>query len=375
MLVFIVLISMKRTILSMILSASIVAANAQQLIEVAQFGKNQPIGVTVAPKSNRLFVSFPHTEPYLYGLTEIVNGQRVPFPNEEWNKVDTAQTETHFVNVQDLYADNMNNLWVLDSAPGGSAAVIGDNKKKEGRFKLIKISLDDNKVQRIYDFDDLPKSESALNDMCIDNSKQLAYLSDPGLKAIVVLDLNTGKSRIVLRNDKSTLATPGFKLHLDGKDVVDDSGKPFVSNVNGIALTHDNKWFYFRAINQTKLYRIATEYLANITLSDADLSSKVETVAETGVCHGMIADSRGYIYLSNSVDKSIQYVKPNGEVKTMVTDSRLIWPDSFGIGNDGYLYLSASQMNRLPKYNNGKNMVSYPFRVYKVKLPKWQGWY
>ncbi|QXV64545.1 gluconolactonase [Mucilaginibacter sp. 21P] len=370
MLILKVLISMKRTILSMILSASIGAANAQQLIEVAQFGKNQPIGVTVAPKSNRLFVSFPHSEPYLYGLTEIVNGQRVPFPNEEWNKVDTAQTETHFVNVQDLYADNMNNLWVLDSAPGGSAAVIGDNKKKEGRFKLIKISLDDNKVQRIYDFGDLPKSESALNDMCIDNSKQLAYLSDPGLKAIVVLDLNTGKSRIVLRNDKSTLATPGFKLHLDGKDVVDGSGKPFVSNVNGIALTHDNKWFYFRAINQTKLYRIATEYLANVTLADADLSSKVETVAETGVCHGMIADSRGYIYLSNSVDKSIQYVKPNGEVKTLVTDSRLIWPDSFGIGNDGYLYLSASQMNRLPKYNTGKNMISYPFRVYKVKLPK-----
>ncbi|RFZ94244.1 gluconolactonase [Mucilaginibacter conchicola] len=345
-------------------------SNAQQLTEVAQFGKNQPIGVTVAPKSNRLFVSFPNTEPYLYGLTEIKNGQRIAFPNTEWNKIDTAQTETHFVNVQDLYADGMNNLWVLDSAPGGGAAVIGDNKKKEGKFKLIKISLDDNKVQRIYDFDDLPKDQSALNDVCVDNSRQLAYLSDPGLHAIVVLDLNTGKSRIVLKDDKSTVVTAGFKLHLDGKDVIDQSGKPFTSNVNGIALTHDNQWFYFRAINQTKLYRIATEFLANVTLSDDDLSSKVETVAETGVCHGMIADSRGYIYLSNSVEHAIQYVKPNGEVKTLVQDNRLIWPDSFGIGTDGYLYLSASQMHRLPKYNNGQDKVEYPYRVYKVKLPK-----
>jgi hypothetical protein len=104
---------------------------AQQLIEVASFGQNQPIGVTVAPKTNRLFVSFPHTEPYLYGLTEIVNGQRVPFPDAEWNKVDTAETETHFLNVQDLYADHQNNLWVLDSAPSGARLLLATAKRKK----------------------------------------------------------------------------------------------------------------------------------------------------------------------------------------------------------------------------------------------------
>ncbi|MFD0794111.1 SMP-30/gluconolactonase/LRE family protein [Mucilaginibacter litoreus] len=348
-------------------------ANAQKdakLIEVASFDHNQPIGVTVAPASNRLFVSFPHKDPFLYALTEIVNGKRIPFPDEEWNKYDTTLTKSHFVNVQDLYADGMNNLWVLDSAPAGGAAVIGEGKKKEGKFKLIQISLDNNKVQRIYTFDDLPKNKSALNDMCIDNSRQLAYLSDPGLHAIVVLDLNSGKSRVVLKDDKSTVATPGFKLHLDGKDVEDNTGKPFVSNVNGIALTKDNRWFYFRAINQTKLYRIATEHLVNVTLTDANLSAKVETVAETGICHGMIADSKGYIYLSNSAEHAIQYVKPGGKVYTLVKDERLSWPDSFGIGSDGYLYLSASQMNRLPQYNNGVDKVVYPYRVYKVRLPK-----
>jgi sugar lactone lactonase YvrE len=361
---------MKQIFTAILVMASAYNVMAQKLIEVASFGQNQPIGVTVAPKTNRLFVSFPRTEPYLYGLTEIVNGQRVPYPDAEWNKVDTAQTETHFVNVQDLYADYQNNLWVLDSAPGGGAAVIGDSKNKGGKFKLLKISLDDNKVQKVYTFDDLPKEKSALNDMVIDNSRQLAYLSDPGLHAIIILDLQTGKSRAVLKDDKSTLAEPGFKLHLDGKDVVDSNGNPFVSNVNGIALTSDARWFYFRAINQTKLYRIATEYLANITLTDADLSSKVELVAETGICHGMIADNAGNIYLSDSPDHAIQYVSPDRKVHFLVKDDRLIWPDSFGIGNDGYLYLSASQMNRLPKYNNGENKVQYPYRIYKVRLPK-----
>ena len=148
---------MKKIFTTISIMAIAYVSMAQQLIEVASFGKNQPIGVAVAPKTNRLFVSFPRTEPYLYGLTEIVNGQRVPFPDADWNKVDTAQSETHFMSVQDLYADYQNNLWVLDSYPAGWAAVIGDGRKKEGKFKLLKISLDDNKVQRIYTFDDLPR--------------------------------------------------------------------------------------------------------------------------------------------------------------------------------------------------------------------------
>lgn len=366
---------MKRILITACIMTVTILTYAQQhsadLIEVAAFGKNQPIGVTVAPQSNRLFVSFPHRQPYLYGLTEIVNGEGVPFPNAEWNKFIADKPQNHFVNVQDLYADDQNNLWVLDSAPAGSASVFGKDKgaPTQGQFKLMQIDLADNRVKQIYIFDDLPKDKSALNDMCIDNSKQLAYLSDPGLHAIVVLDLKTGKSRIVLQDDQSTKAAPGFKLHIDGKDVIDDNGKPFVSNVNGIALTKDNKYFYFRAINQTRLYRVLTADLANAALTNADLSAKVEMVAETDVCHGMIADAKGNIYLSNSPDHAIQYVTPDGKVHVLLKDDRLLWPDSFGIGRDGYLYFSCSQMHRLPKYNNGQDRAEYPFRVYKVKLP------
>jgi sugar lactone lactonase YvrE len=333
---------------------------AEKLIEVANFGRNQPIGVAVAPATNRLFVSFPHREPFLYALTEIVNGKRKPFPNQEWNKFTPGQDATHFVNVQDLFADNKNCLWVLDSKPMGNA---------DSKFKLVKIDLTDNHVMHVYTFNDIDKSKSALNDMCIDNDKQLAYLSDPGQHALVVLNLKTGKSRVVLKDDRSTIVQPGLKLHLDDKDVVDDQGNPFVSNVNGIALTADNKYFYFRAINQTKLYRIETVYLADASLTDKEISAKVELVAETGICHGMIADKRGNVYLSDSPDHAIQYVTPDRKVHFLVKDERLSWPDSFGIGNDGYLYLSSSQMNRLPKFNNGQDKVEYPFRIYRIKLP------
>lgn len=346
------------------------AEEAGKLEEVAAFGKNQPIGMAVASKPNRVFVSFPHKEPFLYGLTEIVKGERKPFPDEEWNRYDTTKPESHFVNVQDLFVDGGDDLWVLDSAPGAAASIFGkEGGAKGGYFKLVRIDLEKNEVARVYDFPDLAKEKSGLNDVCVDLVHGLAYLSDPGQKAIVVLDLESGKTRTVLQEHASTLATPGFKLSYDGKEMVDGEGKPFSSNVNGIALTKDEKYFYYRAINQTKLYRIETKYLADAGLSAEELGKKVETVAETGVCHGMVTDAKGNVFLTDSMNQAMKYVTPEGEVKTLVTDERLIWPDSLGVGSDGYLYLTCAQMNRLPKYHGGEDKVSYPYRAFRVKLP------
>jgi sugar lactone lactonase YvrE len=369
---------MKRTfragggILAVFLATTAVlpADDTAKLEEVASFGKNQPIGMAVSSDPNRVFVSFPHREPFLYALTEIVGGERQPYPDAEWNKREIAQPESHFVNVQDLFVDRKNHLWVLDSAPGAAASIFGKESGREGGyFKLVRIDVASNSVKMVYDFPDLPKDKSGLNDVCVDLGHGLAYLSDPGLKAIVVLDLESGKSRIALQGHPSTLADPGFKLNLDGKDVVDGEGRPFSSNVNGIALTKDEKHFYFRAINQTKLYRIETRYLADAALSAEALGKHVETVAQTGVCHGMVADARGYVYVPASADKAIKYVTPDGKVHTLVTNDRLIWPDSMGIGSNGYLYLTCAQINRGARYNNGEDRVEYPYRAYRVKLP------
>jgi hypothetical protein len=338
------------------------------LIAVDSFCKSQVLGLTVTPHGNRIFVSFPHREPFSYALAEVTGGKRIPYPDPEWNKYLPDRADDHFLNVQALFADDNNYLWVLDSAPGGGAALTGGGQKK-GNFKLLKINLRNNRVERIYRFADLPLDKSALNDVNIDNQRQLAYLSDPGLHAIVVLDLKTGKSRVLLQNDPSTLVTPGMKLHIDGVDVQGANGNPFVSNVNGIALTKDGAYFYYRAINQTRLYRIKTVFLADTALGPAELSAKVETVAETGVCHGMVSDEKGNIYLSNSPEQEIQYVSPDGRVHVLARDERLIWPDSFGMGSDGYVYISCSQINRLPGFNDGVDKVAYPFRIYKILKP------
>jgi sugar lactone lactonase YvrE len=332
------------------------------VLEVAEFGRHQPIGVAVS-KQGRIFVTFPKKkQDYDYGLAEIVRGQRRPYPDAQWNQWDSTRAASRFVNVQALFVDQTDALWVLDPANPDDEAPV-----KEG-VKLLKINLATNKVERIYRFEDLPRERSGLNDVRVDTEQQLAYLSDPKLAALVVLDLRTGKSRLLLQGHKSVKAAPGFVLRIDGKEVKDKEGKPFSSNVNGIALTPDFRYLYYRAINQTKLYRIETTYLRDATLTGTQVASHVEEVGEVGISHGMLADAAGNVYLTDSPSHAVRRVTPTGRLETVAKDARLLWPDSFGIGPDGYLYLTAAQIERTPKWNNGQDRVQYPFRLYKMKL-------
>lgn len=343
--------------------------HSNDLEVVADLGKYQAIGLSVS-SDNRIFVSFPRRgEPYRNGLVELVNGKQIPFPNEEWNK--NKSGEKSFFSIQDLYVDKNDFLWVLDSKPAPSGSVFQDKgDEKEGQFKLLKIDLKKNKVVKIYTFDDLDKSKTALNDVRIDTDKNLAYFSDPGLAAIVVLDLNTEKSRVVLAETKVTLSEPDVVLSYEGKDMRNTDGKPFRSHINGIALTHDNKYFYFKPINGYALYRIKTDYLADKNLSDSELLQQVENAGNTVITHGMVADSKNNIYLTSSIDYSIKYVDAEGILHTLVQDKRLLWPDSLGIGTDGYLYFTCAQINMEAAWHSGENKIQYPFQVYRVKLPE-----
>ncbi len=345
--------------------------HSDDLQTVISLGNYQPIGLSVS-STNRLFVSFPHHDgkPYTYGLTEIIDGKRHPYPSKKWN--DTTGTETaYFVNVQDLYVDAQDFLWVLDSKPSSGGSIFSGSGKqaKKGQFKLVKIDIATNAVKRVYTFEDLDKSASGLNDVRIDTQRNLGYLSDPGQQAIVILDLNTGKTRSVLKGIKATKANPKVILSYNGDEMRGQNEKPFSSSINGIALTKDAKYLYFKPINQLDINRIETQFLADTTLTEAQLAQHTENRGAVGITHGLVADAKGNIFLTNSTDYSIKYLSPDGKLHMLVQDSRILWPDSLGIGTDGYLYFSCSQLQLQPEWNNGISKVELPYRVFKVRLP------
>lgn len=354
-------------VFALILSSCMNNTKDNNLIEVAQFGKSMAIGLSVN-QDNRVFVSFPNYDGAGHlALAEVVDGELHPYPDTAWNNKSLEQSR--FLRIQDLFVDAEDFLWVLDSKPAASGDIFATGgNEKSGHFKLVKINTQTNRVEDTYLFEDLDKSKSALNDVRVDTEKNLAYFSDPGRASIVVLDLQTRKTRQVLANTNFTLADD-IVLEYDGVKMQDKDGNPFSSHINSIALTHDFKYFYFKPINKRNLYRIETAYLANTTLTDQDLSEKVEDLGDVGITHGMVADAIGNIYFASSEDFKITYITADGVLSTLLEDPQLIWPDSFGIGADGYLYFTCAQLQRLPQWNDGDDKTDYPYRAFKVRLP------
>lgn len=347
-------------ILSICSISGLAQTRTRRLEEVHSFGKYQPVGVAIS-KKGRLFVSFPKwTDQYEHAVVEVLpNGHTIPFPNPEWNRWDTARPQDHFISVQALFFDQEDAVWALDLAnPTGLKAI------RTG-LKLVKMQLN-GQIERIYRFEDLP--QAGLNDVQVDARRQMAYLSDPGRGAIVVLDLKTGKSRTLLQGHESTKADPETVLSINDRDVRDQSGRPFASNVNGIALTPDGQFFYFRPITKKRLYRIQTKFLADPAFTAEQVAAAVEDLGEAGFSHGMIADRQGNVYMGDSHDQVIRRRTPQGKLETLVQDQRIHWPDSFAIGPDGYLYVTMAQLDRARRYNANTDKVVYPYWLYKVKM-------
>jgi sugar lactone lactonase YvrE len=324
-----------------------------ELKEFASF-PNQQVTSVAASKTGRVFVNFPRwSDEHGISVAEIVNGQLRPFPSNTWNAEGPAPT--HFVCVQSVYVDDDDFLWALDPASPKMQGVVKDGPK------LVKVDLSTNKSVDIVPLADVAPTKSYLNDVRIDTKANVAFITESGTGALIVVDLHKGNARRVLDKHPSTKAEPGFKLNVDGRELRDQAGNPPQINADGIALDTEHGYLYYHALTGRALYRIKTEDLENAQLSAAELESKVEKVVETGPTDGMLEVPDGSIYLTQIEENAIARFDPaSGKLERVVQDKRVSWPDSMAWGPDGALYVTASQIQNMPRFNNGKSTRTEP---------------
>lgn len=66
---------------------------------------------------------------------------------------------------------------------------------------------------------------------------------------------------------------------------------------------------------------------------------------------------------------SIVKITPDLKMQTIVKDDeKLIWPDSYSISDDGYLYISNSQIQLMPWFHNGKEQFKNLLKSLKLKF-------
>ena len=335
------------------------------ITEVAHFDNYQVTGIAVS-KTGQLYANFPRwSNDYKDAVAEVgPDSSLTPFPDDRWNswKDKDPDVAHKWVCVQSVTVDDTGALWVLDTGNPGMTGTL------PGAPKLVKFDLATKKATQTIPFGaDICPAKSYLNDVRIDTTRNVAYLTESGVGSIVVVDLKTGHTRRLLVEDASTLVDKNVDLTINGKEVETAEKQKPAFNADGIALSPDNAYLYYQPILSGKLYRIATAKLLDEKLGKEDLHNAVETVGVSFPVDGLWMAKDGYLYLSDLRTGAIQRRKvPDGKTEMVAADPRIQWPDSFAQGPDGAIYFSCSHIHQSPQYNGGKSARTEPYAIFKV---------
>jgi sugar lactone lactonase YvrE len=323
----------------------------------------QLTGVAIS-KEGRLFTNYPlWSDTYKYAVVEIHGNQTTPYPNlamNSWKEGDSGADK--WVSVQAVYVDGNNTLWVVDPASPKQDDVYQSSQK------LVSIDLSSNTVKTSYSLAGVTDNQSYINDVRVDVNAGVAYLTNSSEGGIVIVDLKTGNTRQVLQGNYSVIADQTYILTIDGQQV-NKSGAPFTGNSDGLAISPDGAYLYYKPLTDRELYRIETASLLDSTLPSTVLAARVEDLGIYSTTDGMIFDQQGNLYLGDLEQHRIVKIDPNLKMSVLLQDDRLIWPDSYSISADGYLYLSTSQINKQPDFNGGVSKRTSPYAIYRIKLP------
>ncbi|WP_116788976.1 L-dopachrome tautomerase-related protein [Flavobacterium psychrotrophum] len=340
-------------------------ATTVQLGEVFADSTYQLTGVAVSPEG-RIFTNYPYwLDKHSYSVVEVKDGKPVPYPNAQWNSFKKGDNGSDkFVCIQAVVADEKGYLWVVDAAGIGLGPVYKNSNK------VIKIKLADNTIERIYKFpENVAGKESYINDIRVDNTNGFAYMTSSSNGGIVVLNTKTGDSRFVLHDSPSVTSDPAYHFAFNGKEFAKADGSIPKINSDGIALTQDKAWLYYKPLTDDKLYRVSTALLRDFSTPLKTIDDKVEDLGHFITTDGMEFDKDGNLYLGDLEKSSIVKITPDLKMHTLVTDpEKLIWPDSYSISADGYLYISISQIQHMPWFNNNVNTTQKPYKLLRLKL-------
>lgn len=308
-------------------------------------------GVAVS-RSGRIFVNYPRwsVAPSV-SVAELVGAtDRRPYPDANWNAWDSTRAPIeHFVCVQSVYIDDQDNLWILDPASAGLRGVVS------GGAKLMKIDLRTNRVVRMFAFDTtIAPRESYLNDVRIDTKRQYAYITDSGKGVLVVVDLATGKARRVLTEHRSTKAE-STTFTVEGLSLSAEI------HCDGLSLDPAREYLYYQALRGRTLYRVATRWLRDGSLTEQELGGKVEIVAQSGIADGIEFSNGGDLLLTSLEFNAIRKLKANGKIEVVLQDSLLRWPDAISVTSNGDLYVTTSQLH----LGSSRKDPYRIFRIYK----------
>jgi sugar lactone lactonase YvrE len=343
---------------------------------VAHFDGAMLTGVTVS-QQGRIFVNFPKWgDDVQFTVAELREGRPVAYPNEAFNQTQPDDLAAALVSVQSVVVDPYDRLWILDT---GSPMF---QPTQYGGPKLVCVDLATDQVIKTILFpQDVALPTTYLNDVRFDlrrAAEGIAFItdsSDQGANGIIVVDLASGASWRKLHDHPSTKAEDwsSFLPVVEGRPFMERQPngqiKPLTMGSDGIAISADGSRLYYCPLASRKLYSVATDALCDRALDDdAVAATVIDEGDKGGAADGLESDTAGYIYATNYEHNAILRRRPTGEWETIAHDPRLLWPDTMSIATDGYLYVTANQLHRQAKYQQGKDLRQKPYSLFRIRI-------
>jgi sugar lactone lactonase YvrE len=337
---------------------------------VHEFHGAMPTGVTVS-HDRRIFVNYPRWEdPVGFTVAEIAGGREVPFPDAETN--DPSHPD-RLLSVQSVVVDPRDRLWALDTGSVDMGPIRGQEWPK-----LVGIDLTTNRVFRTIRFPpDVVLQNTYLNDVRFDlrrGADGTAFITDSatgGPNGIIVVDLASGRSWRKLHGHESVRGDRTFFAVLDGAPVMlrrkgELVPKPTLVGADGIAIGADGSRLFWTPLASRSLYSASVDALADERAPDAEVARTIEREERRFASDGLESDAEGRIYLTDWEHNAIVVRTARGQYETLVWDPRLWWPDTLSLGGDGYLYVTANQLQRQGKFHRGRDLRRRPYCLFRV---------
>ncbi|MDB5816709.1 MAG: major royal jelly protein [Rhizobacter sp.] len=341
---------------------------------VGAWAPTTPTGMTVS-HTGRLFIFMPRFDDKTkFVVGEVaVDGKVTPFPDAATNTPDTQRPQDTFFHVPNGVIDGKDRLWLLD------AGLLGEpGPPTPGAPKLVCIDLATDRIVQTVLLGAAVEPTSSLNDLRVESSRgrgEMAFITDQGQNgkgAIIAVDLASGRCVRRLLQHSSTASQKGVVKIVEGEQVLKRTPEGVKSEVqggaNGIALSPDNQRLYYAPLMGRRLYTVSVEALLDPLASDAAVGATVKDLGEKGLTGGIITDASDRLYLSMQELNAIARRDADGTITLVARDDRLVWPDTFWITKDQWLYLSATQVNRRGQYHGGQDRQKPPYAILRMKI-------
>jgi sugar lactone lactonase YvrE len=327
----------------------------------------------VVTADQRIFLGFPrHAEDHAGPtLAEYRNGRLIPYPDASMSLPGEQDPAKRLVSVHGMTLDSAGTLWLIDDGKEAGKPI------QPGAVKVVGIDVSRNRVIASVQIPlgaYLP--DSHMNDLRVDlthGAGGTAFITDSSFgdsPALVVVDLATGTSRRIFEHSRFTAADTHFMTYLEGKPLIYSNRTPRFpqGGADGIELSIDSTRLYWTSLSGRELWSAPTNVLSDGEATPQQLEDAVTDEGERPNADGLARDDAGGIYFGAYDQRSLIRRSPDGSFCVVAHDDRLGWPDALFVQN-GYLYVTLGQWNRLAGFNNGVEKRRPPYLLVRVRLP------